>query len=151
MALTTANRVADFLISFSSKHGDPLTNLKLQKLVYYAQAWHLALYDKPLFRDPIEAWTHGPVVRSVYNRFKVYGPNPIDCVVDEPDIPNNLKEHMKEILNAYGHLSAFQLEQIAHSELPWRKARGNLAPDDPSAEQISIEDMREFFKKKLNE
>ena len=57
--LKSANQVAQNIIGFSHEHGDPISNLKLQKLLYYAQAWYLALYDVPLFDDPIEAWVHG--------------------------------------------------------------------------------------------
>ena len=61
MAEVSARQVAQFMISFSHEHGDPISNLKLQKLLYYAQAWFLALQDKPLFDERIEAWAHGPV------------------------------------------------------------------------------------------
>ena len=69
MAATTAERVADYIIRSAHESGELITNLKLQKLVYYAQAWHLALFDEPLFDDPIEAWVHGPVVSSLYSKF----------------------------------------------------------------------------------
>jgi uncharacterized phage-associated protein len=54
-----ASEIADYLIAFSHEHGDPVSNLKLQKLLYYAQAWHLALHDEPLFNDRIEAYGDG--------------------------------------------------------------------------------------------
>ena len=57
--------------------GDNITNLKLQKLVYYAQGFHLAWYDKPLFHEPIDAWTHGPVVRTLYAQYQSRGANPL--------------------------------------------------------------------------
>jgi len=66
--------VAMFFIDLAQKQnqqgcGDLMTNLRLNKLLYYAQGWHLARFDKPLFAAPIHAWTHGPVVRDVYHRY----------------------------------------------------------------------------------
>lgn len=65
-----SREIADYIILYFQEHGEPLTNLKLQKLLYYAKGWYLALYDKPLFNDKIEAWVHGPVVPSIYHAFK---------------------------------------------------------------------------------
>src|SRR5258708_4115865 len=62
-----------FLAAMDRGAGDSITHLKLQKLVYYAQAWSLALRNKPLFDEDFVAWTHGPVVKSVWRRFKGYG------------------------------------------------------------------------------
>ena len=62
-----------------------------------------------------------------------------------------VKEHLKEVLNAYGHLSAFQLEQITHGELPWKNARKGLAPDEASRNHISAEEMRNYFKNMLDD
>ena len=61
-----------FLAQASEDAGDLISNLKLQKLVYYAQGFHLALYDEPLFLEAIEAWTHGPVVPDLYRHYKKY-------------------------------------------------------------------------------
>ena len=62
----SAQQIADYLIAFSHSVGDPISNLKLQKLLYYAQAWYLALHNEPLFPESIEAWVHGPAVPPVY-------------------------------------------------------------------------------------
>ena len=59
-----------FLAQVSEDAGDLISNLKLQKLLYYAQGFHLALYDQPLFPEAIEAWTHGPVVPDLYRHYK---------------------------------------------------------------------------------
>ena len=151
MAKVNANEVADYLLHFSSGCGDSLTNLKLQKLLYYAQGWHLALIDEPLFDEPIQAWVHGPAVRAVYNRFKGYGNNSIPCPSVEPALPDEVKAHLKDVLNAYGHLSAWQLERLTHEEEPWVNARAGLPDDQPSQAEISVDDMKRFFKHKLDE
>lgn len=73
MAELAAKRVADYIIAFAHEHGDPVSNLKLQKLLYYAQAWHLALHDNPLFDERIEASVHGPAVPPVYGALQGVG------------------------------------------------------------------------------
>jgi len=71
--------IAKHILKICADHGDNLTNLKLQKLLYYSQAWYLALNDETLFSDDIEAWVHGPVVSSVYQEYKKYRYHDIDC------------------------------------------------------------------------
>ena len=68
----TARQVANYIISFFQKKQEPITNLKLQKLLYYVQAWYLALYDEPLFDDKLEAWVHGASQPQVYSQFKQF-------------------------------------------------------------------------------
>src|SRR4051794_29818552 len=75
----TADQVADyFLAHVDEESGDNITHLKLQKLLYYAQGFHLAIQGEPLFAEPIEAWEHGPVVCRVYHKVKYCGNRPID-------------------------------------------------------------------------
>lgn len=86
MAVSNACEVANFFVSRFQQAGDPLTNMKLQKLLYYAQGWHLALKGDALFDERIEAWPHGPVVPPVYGTFKHYRWNPITETVDDPTL-----------------------------------------------------------------
>lgn len=65
--------VADFFLAFANECGDFMSNLRLQKLVYYAQAWHLANYDTPLFEEDFEAWIHGPALPALYHHYEGYG------------------------------------------------------------------------------
>src|SRR6185437_3402754 len=104
---TTASNAADFFIAFAHDVGDAITNLKLQKLLYYAQGWHLALYDKPLFRERIEAWPHGPVVPPIYGKFKQYRWDPISENIASPDLPEHTKAHLDEVMQVYGPFNAF--------------------------------------------
>jgi len=150
MSTVTADQVARFFVKTANESGDVITNLELQKLVYYAQAWHLALYERPLFDDAIEAWVHGPVVRSLYSKYKGFGAGPIVKQVHSLSIPSRVERHLQDVLLAYGHLSAFQLEHLTHSEQPWRSARGDLPPDVNANHVISRKDMTEYFKHKLN-
>jgi len=134
------------MLCFCEEHGDPITNLKLQKLLYYAQAWCLALYNKPLFGEKIEAWVYGPVVAEVYRAFKNFGSRPIDCEFKAPDLPDEVVGHLEEIIAAFGGYSTYQLEKMTHQEAPWCNARGNLPLDAPSNAEISHEDMKSFYR-----
>ncbi|MBD3342770.1 MAG: DUF4065 domain-containing protein [Candidatus Lokiarchaeota archaeon] len=147
MAITTAKTVADFIIHFYHLHGDCITNLKLQKLLYFAQGWYIALYDELLFEDEIQAWVHGPVVYTVYNEFKSFGSNPITYEPLEISLPLKVKKHLIEVIKAYGDFSAYQLSLITHQEPPWRNARNGYAIDEPSTSTISTIDMKSYFKK----
>jgi uncharacterized phage-associated protein len=142
----TVDQVADALIHLSRERGIEITNLKLQKLLYYAQAWYLVFADKPLFDADFEAWVHGPVVPRVFRRFKEYRWNPITEMVDVPaDSP--LKEYLEEVLNTYGRLSATQLERLTHQEDPWKEARKGCARDESSSELISKESVKRYYRK----
>jgi uncharacterized phage-associated protein len=145
VAQYAANQVADYFLTFCREHGDYLTNLKLQKLVYYAQAWHLAIKKKPLFSDRIEAWVHGPVVPPVYVRFKKFGWNPITCTITAPTFINGTAKHLESVFSVYGHYSAWDLERMTHQEDPWIMARLGLNPDDEGHREIAHVDMFAFY------
>jgi uncharacterized phage-associated protein len=149
MATSTADRVAEGLINLSHDEQSPVSNLKLQKLVYYAQAWHLALYCVPLFEEEIEAWVHGPVVPSLFQRYRDFkwgilprsgGP-----------VPQDTRYHLEEVWRAYGASSAYDLERLTHSEAPWKAARAGLAPDESSHNIITKDSMKEYYVARLNE
>lgn len=150
MAEITAGRAADFIIAFSREHGDSVSNLKLQKLLYYSQAWFLAIYDKPLFDERLEAWVHGPAVPPIYGEFKKWSWQPIDCEVSFPELDKPVQEHLEEIMDVYGGMSAYELERLTHSEDPWKNARGGISPDESSNAVISINDMKGYYRSRLN-
>lgn len=154
MAETTARRVADLILCLGRQRGIEMTNLKLQKLLYYAQAWHLAALDRPLFSERIEAWIHGPVVPPVFGDFKHYRWNPIDCTPGEVTIEAGdprwpIRDCIKEVLDAYAEFSGPQLEAMTHSEDPWRDARKGIPSDAPSTAVISHEAMIRFYRPRL--
>jgi uncharacterized phage-associated protein len=99
--------------------------MKLQKLCYYCQAWHLALHDKPLFEENFVRWAYGPVCRELYNLHKGM------FYIKEGDIPvgsalsDEAAEHVTLILNAYGKYSGAMLSEITHGEDPWKKTKRN--------------------------
>ena len=143
--MLTCHHVADYFLKRVSGEdaGDLMSNLKLQKLAYYAQGLHLALYDTPLFPEPIEAWIHGPVVPDLYHRFKHFGSGAIEEIPDF-DITQYTEEELEvleEAYNVYAQFSAFKLRNMTHAESPWRTT--------PENQVISQESMRQFFKTRL--
>jgi uncharacterized phage-associated protein len=146
MATYTADQVADTLIFLARERNIEISNLKLQKLLYYAQAWNLAIAKRPLFNEDIEAWVHGPVVPSVFRRFKSYSWNTIDEPV-EPIHNKEVREHLTSVLDVYGNLGATQLERITHNEDPWKIAREGVSPDVSSNRVITHKSMSAFYTK----
>jgi len=143
-----SNKIADTIIALSRNRNLDTTNLKLQKLLYYAQAWNLVFKDRPLFLESIEAWIHGPVVPSVFRRFRAYRWLPITCSVN-PCHDVLVSEHIESVLSAYGKFDASQLERLTHHESPWLDARRGLEPDAPSHKVISHGAMREYYRTRL--
>src|SRR3954465_14098926 len=99
-----------------------MSAMKLQKLIYYSQAWHLVWVEEPLFVDPIEAWANGPVVRTVFDghrgRFNVSPP----WTRGNPDALDKAEQGTVDaVLDAYGELSGRTLSTLTHDEAPWRE------------------------------
>ena len=143
--MLSAQRVADyFLTRVKEEEGDLISNLKLQKLLYYAQGFHLALFDDPLFPEPIEAWNHGPVVPEIYHRYKEFGsnalPQPEDF--DSARYSGEVTGFLDEVYNVYGQFSAWKLRQMTHEEPPWKEAYAFRGV-------ISLDSMKKFFKTQL--
>jgi len=126
----------------------PMTAMKLQKLVYYSQAWHLVWDEEPLFQDQIEAWANGPVVRSLYSqhrgRFTLNGPAEITGG-DSSRLTDSERETIDAVLHSYGDKSAHWLSELTHSEQPWREARRGLSPRDRGEAVISQDSIYEYY------
>ena len=117
----SANDVADYFLSKNDETaGDLISNLKLQKLLYYAQGFCLALTDKRLFAEPLEAWTHGPVVPRVYRRFKEYGETALPSAGQRPRFDKETSALLDEVYQVYGQFSAWKLREMTHQETPWK-------------------------------
>lgn len=139
------NHVSDFLLFNSREKGEVLTNLKLQKLLYYSQAWFLALHDRPLFDEEFQAWVHGPVLPSQYFRFSDFRWKPITEDVMQPTLADEISDHLCEVLEVFGVETAVALEQMTHDEMPWKRARGDLPPHEPSKAIIHKDWMKAFY------
>lgn len=141
----SCHNVAKYFLSLTDEDaGDLVSNLKLQKLVYYAQGFHLALYDEPLFEERIEAWTHGPVVPELYRAYKDFGANaiPRPTDMDFSIYDERTRELLDEVYQVHGQFSAWKLRSMTHDEPPWKTAIANGGIITPSS-------MKEFFKTQL--
>lgn len=127
--------------------GDLMSNLKLQKLVYYAQGFHLAMEDSPLFNEPIEAWEHGPVCVPLYREYKQYGSGAIPIPdVDAFDIFSAAVHEILDMVHKYyGQFSAWKLRNLTHSDTPWILAHRN------GRAVITWDAMKSYFKTLLVE
>ncbi|MCK5595563.1 SocA family protein [bacterium] len=139
----SAQNVADYYLSLPDEEaGDLISNLKLQKLCYYAQAFYLALHSSPLFNDQIEAWNHGPVIKNLYHKYKDYGATGIPSIkkLDLSVYPEIVCDLLNEIYKIYGQYSAWRLRDLTHQEPPWKEAY------EMGATVISHESMENHFK-----
>lgn len=125
--------------------GDNMTNLRLQKLLYYEQGYHLAKFGTPLFDEQIEAWIYGPVVPVVYDYYNQYGSQILPVDNDEIDLTAEEEDLFAEVFEAYREFSAIGLMNLTHKERPWLSAlphnRGTV---------ISLASMERFFKTQLD-
>lgn len=145
----TADKVADWFLNKGEKQISPK---KLQKLVYYAYAWTLTLFnDSPddlkikLFHDPIEAWVHGPAIHSLSAKYSNYGFMPIDEVPDKPVFAKDVENVLKQVWDVYGQYDADELESMTHQEDPWINARKGLSPLESGSNQINDKDIYSFY------
>ena len=138
--------VADYFLSLQDPDaGDYISNLKLQKLCYYAQGFHLAINNTRLFPNDIEAWQHGPVVRELYDKYKNCGAGMLKISESfSPDIlPETVKELLKDVYRMYWQYSAWRLRDMTHIEPPW------INTVNKKQEIISDHEMTSFFKTRL--
>lgn len=146
MTTHTARQIADWFLAWGQHNDAPLSNLKLQKLLYYAQGHYLGAHGAPLFHDDIEAWAHGPVVCSIYHDLKQFGNGPIDvdAVLGESfswDDFRDVEDDLMRVWNTYGKYEAWALRNRTHREAPWKSTFEHgmkylVIPQDA---------MREFF------
>lgn len=149
--METASDIAKYIIHFFHDCEDLITNLKLQKLLYYVQGWHLGLYERAAFMEDFQAWVHGPVQFQVYNEYRQYKWNPISDYFPAPSFTDHLKNHINEVLEVYGTETGYALERRTHLEDPWIIARNGLPPDAECNTIITKESIREYFRKLANE
>ncbi len=124
---TSALRAQDvakyFLANVDEEEGDNITHLKLQKLLYYAQGFHLAMQEgTPLFPESVLRWPHGPAVQHVWLKYRDYGSRPIAPPADyhEDDYLPEVREILAAVFSTYGQFTASKLCTMTHNEPPWR-------------------------------
>ena len=137
--------IANKLLVMSEESGELMTNMKLQKMLYYQQGFHLAYFDTPLFDEDIEAWMYGPVVPSVYEMFSEKSMEGLrgnrNKIVTLAE--SNEEYLFAEVFRVYGRYSAVGLMNMTHEEMPWKSTpvgKGHI---------IDKEKIKAFFKKRL--
>lgn len=144
--------VANFFLKIVDRDsGSTITPLKLQKILYYAQGYYLANYDKPLFEDDFQAWAHGPANEGIYDKYKSYKYNTIP--MPEEDLPlmdDELNDFLNDIWQTFGIYDGKYLEEQTHKESPWIEARKGYAPGEKCHVIITKESMKRFFKTVIN-
>ncbi|HIK12336.1 MAG TPA: DUF4065 domain-containing protein [Oscillatoriaceae cyanobacterium M33_DOE_052] len=128
-----------------------MTNMKVQKLLYYSQSLHLALYNKPLFEEEIQAWRYGPVCPPAYRFYSNFEAEQLPIPGSESlgEISAEKKEVLEEIWGYFGGYHAYRLSEMTHGEFPWKKARKGLPPEARSTEPILLDDMKALGFQKL--
>lgn len=149
------NDIADYIILVLNQDEDfPLPNLKLQKLVYYVQAWALGIMGKRFMNEKFQAWIHGPVSPILYTRFKstktLYASIRPDDVINKDVLAifstnSDDARFINFILENYAGCSSNQLEAMSHSEDPWIEARKGYRPTERCTEEISEETMQKYY------
>ena len=144
--MTSVFDVAKYILD---KYG-AMSAMKLQKLMFYAQAMSLVWDDVPLFDDDFEAWAKGPVCRTLFqaHKGKFMLDNSDFLEKYQPDISrltNEQKETINVVVDSLIDLPAYKLSELAHSEAPWQNARRNCSPDARSNTVIPKEEMMEYY------
>jgi uncharacterized phage-associated protein len=151
----SASQIANEFIRRGIADDVPVDPLKIQKLVYLAQGWHLAFLGKPLIKEKIEAWRYGPVVPSLYRMCRKYGVSPIDAEINVPEDAQNLDDSNKAIIDEvwkkYGRRTGIELSMMTHEPgCAWDIARRGNTDDWNSAVIPDLYIKEEFLKRKAS-
>ena len=149
-APVSALLIADFFIRKGIESRNPVNPMKLQKLIYFAHGFHLALYNNtPLIKEEICAWKYGPVIASVYEQYKHYGNRPIDSIkFRKLNLEPNLVEFLEFIWSSYSEYSAIRLSNLTHVEnSPWDIALSPYEGIIPRDVVISNSTINNYFKR----
>ncbi|WP_326945743.1 DUF4065 domain-containing protein [Amycolatopsis sp. NBC_01307] len=139
-----ANDVASVVLARS---GTWMDAMRLQKLLYYVQAWHLAVTDEPLFAEQIKAWKDGPVVPQVWHERKDQATRSADVQsVEDIELDETTSNLIDLVLASYGSMSGEELSALTHVEQPWLEARGDLPENAECRDPISAETMARFYR-----
>ena len=136
-------KVTDVAQYILGKTGE-ITKWKLQKLVYYAQAWHLVWDDEPLFEDEFQAWRTGPVCVALHQRHN--GEYRISTIGgDGRRLTDSERETIDVVVDVYAKFEGQELANLTYTEQPWQDARIGLAEDDKGSQVISHDAMKRFY------
>jgi uncharacterized phage-associated protein len=143
----SASQIARYFLSITDPEDNDFSNLKLQKLCYYAQGLCSAMRGKALFNERIEAWDHGPVVPALYHDYKQYGSQPIPVVedFDEDEIAENDRKALTAVYDYYAQFSAWRLRNMTHAEAPWADAYNS------ASKHISVDSLVDYFSQQVDD
>lgn len=153
-----ARQVSNYVLKLATDSGQKLTQMSLLKIIFYAHGWYLAVKDKPLFKQPVEAWEYGPVVKVVRDAFKEYGKRPIESFAERIDLETgeltpvaiNLSledsAFVRDIFSLYAEKSAFELSDMTHeSGSPWDKVWNSKNAVGRLGLRIRNDEIRDYF------
>ena len=143
--MAKASDVAEFYIAMYEDSEDRMTNLRINRFLYFAQGWCIARLGRPLFDEEIQAWRYGPVIPSVYETYKVCGRNPVECIEKDDYLDAFSSDEidlMIDVAMEYGRFSTSALASISHAEgTPWAET---YDPEQPG-KAIPVESMGRYF------
>lgn len=137
-----AKDIAAYIVNYSIEKGNCVSNLKLQKLLYYVQAYFSVKKGTPCFSDDIEHWRHGPVVREIYSEYKIYFNDNIRDFND--DFPEDMIEKedkllINDVVDSYKGYGPWEMVEKTHKEKPWQETK--------SDEIIEFKEIKKYFEK----
>lgn len=149
--------VANFILDVSSQNGREITNLALQKIVYFCHVWSLVLLGRPLIKQEFEAWKHGPVLQYLYHQFKNCDRRPINeraqkldqatgsQVVVEYRFDSDIESLLHKVVVTYSRFSAGELVEISHEKGgPWDKVWNHQGQVNPGM-RICNQEIVDFY------
>lgn len=138
-------------ISYIFDQMQEITPLALQKILYFIQGIYMVMFGEPLYEEDCMAWVHGPVYEEVYDLFKDFKYNPIEdnrfAIFKErfEELSDQEKKVIDLVINSFGKYSGKVLETITHNESPWKEARTDYEPLQPSREIIDKNEIKKYF------
>ncbi len=155
-----AREVSNYILRVASESSRQLTQMALLKILYYAHGWYLASYNKPLFRQPVEAWEYGPVVKVVRDAFKAFGKKPITSLAQRVDLETGEiievssklsgsdQDFVRSIFDAYARYDALKLSDMTHEkDSPWDRVWNTSEAVGRLGLRIRNEEIRSHFVK----
>lgn len=130
-------------LSLHEEEGESLTHMKLQKLLYYSQGFHMAIHDAPLFDEDFCRWQYGPVIPDYYHQLKHNGSSHLDGPTEEEleqallMLSEEMRSVLEDVHNTYGRYSAWALSRLTHEEAPWKET--------PALHIITKRKMKNYF------
>ncbi len=152
--------LSDYIIAYCNFYDLCISNKKLQKLMYYCQAWNISLNEEELIEENFEAWRHGAVLRPLYFKYWKYGygniymeNNLVEKILDKAnkDINQSRFNIINKVLRRYAPMTADELENKNHTETPWLIARGCLEKHERCDEIIRKDIIERYYKSKALE